>query len=223
VVINEILYDPAFDGRDADGEWVELYNAGTNATDIGGWTLADNRSSDVLPNFVLQPGSFVVIAADDAFLDNYPQFDGDLIVLNGNIGNQLGNDGDLLALIEPSGAFIDVVSWGVETAAFSPPVEDVPEGHSIERHRPGADTNRPSDFVDNESPSPGASFASASFGSKPQPQTNGSSTVEVIRTPAGSFAWLIPLLAGASGTAVLATIAWRWGPVLAERFRRQPW
>lgn len=223
IVINEILYDPAFEGRDAAGEWIEIYNAGTTAADIGGWTIADNRSADVLPGFLLEPGAFVVVAANHVFLQNYPDFDGDVIILAGNIGNQLGNDGDLVALIDPSGVFIDVVSWGTDHAAFSPPVPDVPEGHSIERAPPGRDTNTSGDFVDNESPSPGLPFAESSFGAKPNPQGADGARVQVVSAPGRSFAWILPLLVGASGTAVFASIAWRWGPVIADRLRREPW
>ncbi|HXK33071.1 MAG TPA: lamin tail domain-containing protein [Dehalococcoidia bacterium] len=220
IVINEVLYDPAQDGDDADNEWIELYNAGDAPVDLGGWTVADNRSSDRLPAFVLEPGGFVVVAARDAFLANYPQFDGDVIVLESNIGNQLGNDGDLVALIDPGGRFADAVSWGDDGAALSPPIEDAPEGHSLERRTAGVDTDRAADFLDNERPSPGEPYGAP--GAEVTAGGDGPA-VRVLPAAGESYSWVIPLAIGVSGTATLAALAWRFGPEIAARVRRQSW
>jgi len=62
VLINEIMFDPA--GDDAGREWVELFNAGAQATDLKGWTLT-NRSGEqpvTLPAWQLPPGSYLLVA-----------------------------------------------------------------------------------------------------------------------------------------------------------------
>lgn len=220
IVINEVLYDPAQDGDDADNEWIELYNAGDASVDLGGWIVADNRSSDRLPAFMLEPGGFVILAAREAFLANYPQFDGDVIILDSNIGNQLGNDGDLVALIDAGGRFADAVSWGDDSAALSPPIDDAPEGHSLERSAAGVDTDRAEDFVDNERPSPGEPYGA--HGADMTADDDGP-RVQVLPAAGDSYSWVIPLAIGASGTATLAALAWRFGPEIAARVRRQSW
>ena len=44
IVINEIMYDPGA-VSDANGEWIELYNAGSAAVDINGWILKDDATA----------------------------------------------------------------------------------------------------------------------------------------------------------------------------------
>jgi len=39
VVINEIMFDPI--SSDSDDEYIELYNRGANAINIGGWHIRD--------------------------------------------------------------------------------------------------------------------------------------------------------------------------------------
>ena len=45
IVINEIMYDPSVSG-DVNGEWFELYNAGSAAVDINGWIVKDDTSAN---------------------------------------------------------------------------------------------------------------------------------------------------------------------------------
>lgn len=46
IVINEIMYDPGRGVTDANGEWFELYNAGSTAVDINGWIVKDDASTN---------------------------------------------------------------------------------------------------------------------------------------------------------------------------------
>jgi len=39
IIINEIMYNPAGGGSDAEKEWVELINIGDSAIDVSGWTI----------------------------------------------------------------------------------------------------------------------------------------------------------------------------------------
>ncbi len=69
VVINEINASNQSGLRDEDGEeqdWIELYNAGTNAVDLLGWSLSDEADEPgrwVFPQRVLAPGAYLVVFA----------------------------------------------------------------------------------------------------------------------------------------------------------------
>src|SRR3990167_8597830 len=69
VVINEIMYD--LSGADSDGEWVEIYNGGSETIIInigsgdGSWRFVDNSPhilNLVSNSSVLQPNQYAIIA-----------------------------------------------------------------------------------------------------------------------------------------------------------------
>ncbi len=67
VVINEIMYND-------EVEWLEIYNRGANSITLGGFEIGDsagNRSGP-LPDSVLAPHGYMVIAASVAFQDRFP-------------------------------------------------------------------------------------------------------------------------------------------------------
>jgi hypothetical protein len=206
MVINEVLYDADTpDVPDPDAEWVEIYNATDAPVDLAGWTLRDAVGVDFLPSVVVPARGFAIIAASDAFRAAHQGLAAPIAVLDGRIGNALGNDGDRLLLVDPGGVLFDAVSWGDDAFAFDPSVEDVPEGHSIEREFAGVDSNTAGDFIDNERPSPGLPFASAT-----DPKQQNSGSVRVIEgAPASAFAWLPWAIAIASGAVCAATLGWR--------------
>lgn len=205
VLISEVLYDSAGDGDDAGGEWVELYNRGGAAVDVGGWQVADGAASDELPSLVIAPGGFAVVAASGAFAARYTEVQGVIATLEQRIGNGLGNDGDQLSLIDPSGRLVDSLSWGTNGDALDPAAPDVPAGHSLERREPGVDTDAASDFVDNESPSPGRAY-------EPTRASRGSiaGSVEVLGAPARrDLDWVAWALTAASVAALAGAVGWR--------------
>jgi hypothetical protein len=62
VVISELMKNPAA-LADADGEWVELYNAGSADVDLGGCTLArDDQDLAIEGSLVLAPGDYLTLA-----------------------------------------------------------------------------------------------------------------------------------------------------------------
>jgi hypothetical protein len=219
VVVNEVLYDSASPGEDADHEWIELYNGSASAVDLGGWTVGDGASSDILPGQTLEPGGFAIVAASNRFHDSFPTFSGPVIILGGRLGNGLGNDGDRLRLADPSGKTEDVVSWGDDRSALVPPVDDVPAGHSIERRVAGFDTDAAGDFVDNESPSPGASYVATtprgSIGT-------GDRTRIFVRHGGGATPRWIWFVAGGSAAVLAGVTTTRLAPFLRQRFARAP-
>ncbi len=155
VKINEVMYNPPVAGAEADSEWLELYNAGGEPADLGGWTVEDNRAARQIPAVLVPPGGFVILAGGGGFRAQYPAYAGLLVELDGAIGNGLGNAGDEVRLVDPSGAAVDGMSYGGDAAVLDPPVALVDTGHSVERVPAGLDTDSALDWVDQVQPSPG--------------------------------------------------------------------
>lgn len=155
VVINELQYDPPPSGSESGYEWFELHNPGPSTVDLAGWRIADNLSADTLPDLVLPPGGFAVVAGGEGFAELFPGFGGVLVTLGGSIGNGLGNTGDQLQLLDAAGAVVDAMSYGDNAAFLDPPAPDVAAGHSLERVPAGADTDSAADWQDQPAPSPG--------------------------------------------------------------------
>jgi hypothetical protein len=155
VKISEVLVN-AGAGGDAASEWVELYNAGPESVELGGWSLADNVAADTLPPAALAPGAYAVVAASPDFRRQYAAFRGTLLVLgDGKFGNGLANEGDRLLLLDEEGRSVDALSYGLDHEFFEPPAAAVPPGHSLERFPSDRDTDTAADFRDNAHPSPG--------------------------------------------------------------------
>ncbi|MDH7475824.1 MAG: lamin tail domain-containing protein, partial [Anaerolineae bacterium] len=77
IVISEVVYDPPQGGTDSNYEWFELFNLSSQGITLSGWTIADNTSSDVIPDVTIPAGGVVVVAATAAgFAANYPGFSG---------------------------------------------------------------------------------------------------------------------------------------------------
>ncbi len=164
-LITEVLYDlttstTSPQGDEPSNEWVELHN-GTNADiNLSNYSIADASSTDVLPDVMLPAGKYAVITASSTTA-SFWSIPGDavIVILGSSIGSGgLGNDGDMVALIQNAGTTtIDAVSWGSNTSAFSPSVPDVGTnlGHSIAREPVTADTGTNADWVDRSTPTPG--------------------------------------------------------------------
>jgi hypothetical protein len=67
LVINEVLANPGGTILDANGEWIELYNAGTLPVDLQGLVIADSAASGRRPYHLISssvsvaPGGYVVL------------------------------------------------------------------------------------------------------------------------------------------------------------------
>lgn len=102
VVINEILYN--LPGAD-DGEFIELYNAGTTAVDMEGY----NFKEGVIYTFTgvtLAPGAYYVITNDSAAYHNNFGMAPDAEFTNG-----LSNSGEDIVLVDSSNVVIDSVDY----------------------------------------------------------------------------------------------------------------
>jgi len=101
VSINEIMYDPG-QCPDADCEWVELYNNGTNSVNLAGWKL-DNRSI----SGVIEANEYLIIARDNVSFATY--FNASCPVAKAGIS--LTNSGKNLYLNDSDNKIVDKVSY----------------------------------------------------------------------------------------------------------------
>jgi hypothetical protein len=98
VVINEIMYHP-ISGSDAD-EYIELYNNGTQAVNVGHWRFTDGIDFTIPPGTVIETGGYLVVAKDmDNLLAKYPQLNVNNTL--GNVGGQLSDSGERVVLSRP--------------------------------------------------------------------------------------------------------------------------
>ncbi|MGB5047904.1 MAG: lamin tail domain-containing protein, partial [Caldilineaceae bacterium] len=121
--ISEFLADPAA-VSDANGEWVELYNAGPDGVNLKDWTLADLDSDQhtIASDLFLAPGQFVVLGRNGNLLEN-----GGVALSYIYAGFTLANGEDEIRLLRPDGTEEDRVIWGGESSLRTTP------GKSLER------------------------------------------------------------------------------------------
>lgn len=149
LVINEIFADPTGNfapnpqvlPNETNDEFIELYNAGTEAIDLANFDLTGGS----IGTFVLNPGAYVVLTATSNVADYQPFGNvvgvsswntltngGEQIVLNDNLGNLVdsltydlswygdGNKSDgawTLEQINPEAVCSDVMNWSASTSA----------------------------------------------------------------------------------------------------------
>jgi len=98
VVINEIMYEPI--SGDADDEYVELYNRGSQTVDVGLWRFVDGIDYTLPRDTLIPPDGHLVIARNAArLLTNYPGLTS--MTTFGDFGGSLANRGERLALAMP--------------------------------------------------------------------------------------------------------------------------
>ncbi len=131
LVINEIHYEPA----DPNGniEFLEIYNAGTNAADMSGWSISDGFPFTFPGSTTLNPGAYLVLSGDPAGLQTETgyagalQWIGECTLAASNPGDpcttdpqcpggacdvtRLSNGGERLALSDTSGNELDDVQY----------------------------------------------------------------------------------------------------------------
>jgi hypothetical protein len=110
-----LIRDPI--DQDAD-DWFEIYNPATNAVDLGGFAFTDDQANpgkSRVPQGVRVPAhGFLLVWADEE--SSQTRTNGDL-----HVNFKLSQEGELIALYDPSGRLVDRVSFGAQT-------NDVSEG-----------------------------------------------------------------------------------------------
>ena len=134
--ISEFMSDPPQAGRDAEYEWMELVNIGSEAVDLSGWALGDGTSSSVFGPLLVPAGGYVIVSGP---LASIPAGVANATTESGQIGNGLGNDGDLLRLTAPDGQVVDEVSYGDNVKVFDPAPSAPDAGQTLGLIDPAAD------------------------------------------------------------------------------------
>lgn len=124
LVINEVLYDPAFDGGDpsvgdangdgtrdaSEDEFIELVNVSGGPLDLTGWTISDNQGvRHIFAGGVLADGQAVVVFGGGSPTGS---FGGSLVVTASETGWGLGNGGDSVSVSDPSSALVSFLGYG---------------------------------------------------------------------------------------------------------------
>jgi hypothetical protein len=150
VVLNEVLANPS--GPESAGEWVELVNDGAAAVELAGFEFRDSGAAVSLPDAVIEPGQFVLLAADgfapDPELD-VPLVIGTRVITLPKLGQSgLANGGELLRLFDASGRLL----------SRFPAIAAPDAGVSVARRTPDAPDDDASAFGAHAPPgaSPGA-------------------------------------------------------------------
>ncbi|PIZ05663.1 MAG: hypothetical protein COY57_06080, partial [Flavobacteriales bacterium CG_4_10_14_0_8_um_filter_32_5] len=107
VIINEIFADPTPQVGLPIEEFVELYNTTSNVYNLNGWKFINTTTIKILPNFILQPNSYVILCdVSDTAL--YSPF-GDVIGISSFTA--LTNGGDSLSILDNNNNILNVVSY----------------------------------------------------------------------------------------------------------------
>ncbi|MBL7740897.1 MAG: lamin tail domain-containing protein [Chitinophagaceae bacterium] len=108
VVIDEIMADPTPQVGLPNNEWIELKNTSSSPVNLQNWRIGDATSqSGPMPNFVLQPDSFVIVCTGSA-VAALSAFGTTISVTS---FPSLDNDGDQLFLKAANGMVIHAVNY----------------------------------------------------------------------------------------------------------------
>jgi len=92
------------------GDWIELYNEGTEPIDLGGYFLTDNFNDKekwkIPEGTIIGSKGFLIIWADGYGIGLHTSY-------------KLSADGEEIALVHPSGAVVDSVSFGIQDPNLS--------------------------------------------------------------------------------------------------------
>jgi len=108
VRINEIFADPDTNTSPGlPGEYIELYNAGSDPVDLLDWKFSDNSTQITLPTYILQANAYVTVCRTD-FAGVYG-LNGDVLPVSSLPG--LNNNSDELGLQDAFNVLIDTVEY----------------------------------------------------------------------------------------------------------------
>jgi hypothetical protein len=125
VVLNEILYriDPADPDPLRSTQWVELYNKGSAAVDLSGWTITgrdgpSGAAARPLPAVQLPAGAYLTVHFTSG--SDRLDFAGNTAdSFTGDAGPPWSPDMDEAALYAPSG-IVDFVAWSADAVPYAP-------------------------------------------------------------------------------------------------------
>ncbi|MBN1928935.1 MAG: lamin tail domain-containing protein [Chlorobiaceae bacterium] len=156
-VLNEILFDPLQSSGDElpdQPDFVEIYNPGTTAVDLTGWSIADRPSATgkvnryfFAPaggNNLLEPGQYAIIAPEYSgqvsgsrlttfytYLQGSPE--ARIFLVKNYKTFSLNNDGDSVRLLDANGNLVDAASY---TPNWHNPANKLTKRISLEKFNP---------------------------------------------------------------------------------------
>lgn len=117
LVINEIFADPSPSIGLPNYEFIELWNTSSDEINLQGFSITDGSSTAILPNYILQPDSFVVVSTTSSS-NIYATYGNSVVVSN---FPSLNNDADQLKLLRIDGSVIDEVNY--QTSWYNNPLK----------------------------------------------------------------------------------------------------
>ena len=142
IVITEMLINSKAVG-DTKGEWFELYNAGTAAVNLHGWSITDQAGSSQNKHTINATGGKLVIAAG-AYLvlgKSTKTSENGTVAVDYAYGKStwdLGNSGDEIYLFDASKKLVDKVIY---TSKWT-----IPNGATLSLKSPALDNNDPKNW-----------------------------------------------------------------------------
>lgn len=150
VVINEIMYHPRVDGD--NGEYVELYNTGTETVDLSGWSFTEGIDF-VFPQGTLIPGGgYLVVCRNEIFLRQFYAIGSDILTTGNYAPSSLSNAGEEIVLLDTAGETADRVNYGDQIPW---PLSPDGQGASLELIHPLADNDNALYWSAGRVPTPG--------------------------------------------------------------------
>lgn len=160
IVINEIMYHPI--SENSDDEYVELFNKGASAVNLGGWRFTDGINYRFPSNTIVAASGYLVIAKHRTnLLARYPALAPALVV--GDFDGNLDNNGERLALARPELAVTADAGQNPTTNIVQVVVDEVEYrdggrwgkwsdggGSSLELIDPGADNRLAPNWADSD-------------------------------------------------------------------------
>ena len=160
LVINEIMYNPV--SGDASDSFVEVYNRGTNAVNLGGWRFNDGINFTFPTNTIISSNGYLVVGLNVARLrQNYTNLN--LTNALGNFSGSLSGNGERIALSMPDDNITTNLTGVVKTNTFYIVMDEViygtggrwgkwsdGGGSSLELIDPRSDNRLPSNWADSD-------------------------------------------------------------------------
>ncbi len=150
VVINEIMYHPRVDG--ANGEYVELYNTGTETVDLSGWSFTEGIDFLFPRGTVIPGGGYLVVCRNEIFLRQFYAMGADILTTGNYAPSSLSNAGEEIVLRDAAGETADRVNYGDQTPW---PTSPDGQGASLELIHPLADNDNALYWSAGRVPTPG--------------------------------------------------------------------
>ncbi len=139
VLLSEVYYD--VEGTDSEGEYIELFNPGSDPVELSGWSIKDDSSSSYSfdDSISIPGGTHLTVCRDkDTFESEYGKTPDAW-----DLPLSLNNGGDTLTLYDTDGQTVDEVGW--EQDAWSE--LSASTGEVIRREDTSEDTDTVEDWI----------------------------------------------------------------------------